>query len=75
MKKALTLPHRVGLAMRRRREALKMNQDDFADSISMHRTQYSALERGEKNLSLASLNRVSEGLGIKISELLDDAGL
>lgn len=75
MKKTLTLAQRVGLAMRQRREAMKMNQDDFADSIKMHRTQYSALERGEKNLSLASLDRVSKGLGIKISKLLHDAGL
>lgn len=61
--------------MRRLREALKMNQDDFADSIDMHRTQYSALERGEKNLTIASLDRVSKGLRVKISELLEEAGL
>lgn len=61
--------------MRRLREGKKINQDDFADLIDMHRTQYSALERGEKNLTLLSLERVSNGLGVKISELLKVAGL
>jgi len=61
--------------MRRLREGKKINQDDFADLIEMHRTQYSALERGEKNLTLQSLTRVSSGLGVKVWELLKHAGL
>lgn len=61
--------------MRRLREGKKINQDDFADLIKMHRTQYSALERGEKNLTLETLERLSNGHGVKSSELLKLAGL
>ena len=50
----------LGLAIRRRREALEVSQDDFADIISMHRSYYSAIERGEKNLTLQVLSRVAD---------------
>lgn len=68
------LPSSLGLAVRRRREMLKMSQDMFADSISMHRAYYGAIERGEKNLTLRILMRVAEGLHARISDLLRDAG-
>ena len=44
-----TLPQRLGKAFRKRREALGFSQESYADEIGMHRTYYSAIERGEKN--------------------------
>lgn len=67
------LAERIGAAMRGRRRLLKVSQEAFADKIGMHRTYYSALERGEINLTLKTIRRVSAGLGIKIWELLKDA--
>jgi transcriptional regulator with XRE-family HTH domain len=64
----------LGTAIRRRREALKVSQDAFADSISMHRAYYSAIERGEKNLTLRVLTRVVEGLSARLSDILREAG-
>jgi len=64
----------LGLAIRRRREALKLSQDDFADTISMHRSYYSAIERGEKNLTLQVLSRVADGLKARLSDLFRDVG-
>jgi transcriptional regulator with XRE-family HTH domain len=64
----------LGMAIRRRREALKLSQDDFADTISMHRSYYSAIERGEKNLTLQVLSRVADGLKARLSDILRDAG-
>jgi transcriptional regulator with XRE-family HTH domain len=64
----------IGLAIRRRREALKVSQDDFADIISMHRSYYSAIERGEKNLTLHVLSRVAGGLKARLSDIFRDAG-
>lgn len=69
-----TLSKRLGVAVRNRRMALGFSQDTFADSIKMHRAYYSSIERGERNLTLATLQRVSDGLGTKSSELLADAG-
>lgn len=64
----------LGTAIRRRREGLKISQDAFADTISMHRAYYSAIERGEKNLTLRVLFRVAEGLRSRVSDLLREAG-
>ena len=41
------LAERLGAAMRSRRQRLEVSQEAFADQIGMHRTYYSALERGE----------------------------
>lgn len=61
-------------AMRARRTALGYSQDSFADAIGMHRAYYSAIERGERNLTLQTMVRVAEGLEVKPSELLKAAG-
>ena len=39
----------------------------------MHRTYYSAIERGEKNLQLDTLQRICAGLGVATWEVLRDA--
>jgi transcriptional regulator with XRE-family HTH domain len=63
----------LGKALRKRREALGFSQESYADSIEMHRTYYSAIERGEKNLQLDTLRRICEGLKCRIWEVLKDA--
>ena len=68
-----TLPERLGKAFRKRREALGFSQESFADEIGMHRTYYSAIERGEKNLQLDTLQRVCEELQTPIWEVFKDA--
>jgi len=64
---------RVGQAIRQRREALRISQEGFADKVVMHRTYYSAVERGERNLTVKSLLRISDGLGVKLAEIFSDA--
>lgn len=39
----------------------------------MHRTYYSAIERGEKNLQLDTLQKVCEGLQASIWEVFKEA--
>lgn len=65
---------KVGAAIRRRRLATRHSQDAFAEVIKMHRAYYSSIERGERNLTLSTLQRVADGLGCKISEILEEAG-
>jgi transcriptional regulator with XRE-family HTH domain len=69
-----TLQKRLGTAMRSRRTTLGYSQDSFADAIGMHRAYYSAIERGERNLTLQTMVRVAEGLEVRPSELLKAAG-
>lgn len=67
------LPLRLGKALRSRREALGFSQESYADEIGMHRTYYSAIERGEKNLQLDTLSRICAGLKTPIWEVLREA--
>ena len=65
----------LGLAIRKQRVALGVSQEAFAASISMHRVYYAAIERGLKNMSLKTLLRIAEGLGVSPSDLMRQASL
>jgi transcriptional regulator with XRE-family HTH domain len=70
-----TAQARLARAVRARREAMKISQETFADSIGMHRAYYSSLERGERNVTILTLARVAEGLRVTIASLAKDAGI
>ena len=67
------LMQRLGKALRSRREAAGYSQESFADKIGMHRAYYSAIERGEKNLQIDTLQRVCDGLAVRMHDVLKDA--
>lgn len=69
------LPRKLGEAIRARRQSLRLSQEEFADLIAMHRAYYSAIERGERNITLSTLTRVCNGLGVQASRLMLDAGM
>lgn len=71
--KGSTLQKRIGKSVRAHREALDISQEAFADKIKMHRAYFGALERGEKNLQLSTLERVCEGLGVEMWEIIKEA--
>jgi transcriptional regulator with XRE-family HTH domain len=68
-----TFEQALGTALRQRRIGLGYSQESFADHIEMHRTYYSAIERGEKNLQLSTLTRVCEGLKVRVWEIVRSA--
>lgn len=70
---ATTLLQHIGRALRRRREAAGYSQEAYADQINMHRTYYSAIERGEKNMQLDTLQRICDGLDTSLWEVLKEA--
>ena len=70
-----SLQRKFGGAVRKRRLASGHSQDTFADAIGMHRAYFSSIERGERNITLQTMRRVAEGLGITIASLMSDAGL
>lgn len=71
--KGKPIQKRIGEAIRSRRESLPLSQEAFADKIHMHRAYYGALERGEKNLQLSTLERVCAGLGAKMADVIREA--
>ena len=70
----VSLPERIGMAIRRRREALGLSQEAFADDIGMHRNYYGSLERGRKVMRIDTLEKVAAGLGTDGWRLLKEAG-
>lgn len=62
----------VGRSLRDIRLSRGMSQEDFADSLGVHRTYLGALERGERNITLRSLERIAGQLGIDPLTLLSE---
>jgi transcriptional regulator with XRE-family HTH domain len=67
------LQRRVGRNLRVYREARGLSQEAFADVLGVHRTYMGGVERGERNLTLKSVERLAARLGITADELLDEA--
>ena len=60
----------VGRNIRRLRRERGLSQEDLADEIGVHRTYMGGVERGERNLTLRSLERLAERLGVSPLSLL-----
>jgi transcriptional regulator with XRE-family HTH domain len=71
MKKRATsdIRERFGFAVKSRREELGLTQEEFADKARINRTYLSDIERGSRNVSLINIERIAEGLVLKMSEL------
>lgn len=65
---------KLGEVIRARRTALGLSQEEFADLSEHHRTYIGFLERGERCPNVATLERVANALGAKVSDLLKEAG-
>jgi len=64
------LQARVGRNLRAHRLKLGLSQEAFADQLVFHRTYMGAIERGERNLTLRSVERIADRLGIDAMTLL-----
>lgn len=53
------LQRTFGANLRRYREAQGLSQEAFADLLGMHRTYVGGVERGERNLTLQSVERIA----------------
>ena len=66
----LKAQQQLGVIIRDKRKALGYSQEAFASECGMHRTYMGAIERGERNISLLNILRISTTLKIKPSALL-----
>jgi transcriptional regulator with XRE-family HTH domain len=53
---------RFGRAIRRIREEQEITQEEAAERCGLHRTYYSGIERGVRNVSLINIERIARGL-------------
>ena len=68
---ALDIRIRFGRAIRRIRAERGINQEEAAERCGLHRTYYSGVERGIRNLSLVNIERISRGLGTSLPKLFE----
>ena len=61
----------VGRNLRAYRLERGLSQEAFADVLGVHRTYMGGVERGERNLTLKSLEKMAEQIGVKARELLE----
>jgi transcriptional regulator with XRE-family HTH domain len=60
---------RFGRAVRRIRAEQGINQEEAAERCGLHRTYYSGIERGVRNVSLVNIERIGKGLKTNLPEL------
>lgn len=62
---------RFGRAIRRIRQQQEINQEEAAERCGLHRTYYSGIERGVRNVSLVNVEKISKGLKTSLPNLFD----
>lgn len=66
---------KLGEVIRAQRKDRGFSQEEFAFECGVHRTYMGAIERGERNLSLKNLIKISNQLSLKPSQLFEMAML
>jgi transcriptional regulator with XRE-family HTH domain len=66
------LQRRLGANVRTIRRARGMSQEEFADAVGVHRTYVGGIERGERNLTLQTVERLAIVLRVGPLRLLAD---
>src|ERR1700760_1080977 len=67
------LKHLFGAAIRTKRAELHISQEELADRAGLHRTYISDVERGARNLSLESIEKLAGALELSICRLFEKA--
>ena len=60
---------RFGYAVKNRREAAGLTQEELAEKAGIHRTYLSEIERGTRNPSLVNIERLAAALSVSLPDL------
>ena len=61
-----------GKAVRARRNALGITQEELAHRAGIHPTYLGDVERGERNIALINILKLAKALGVKAGTLMPD---
>jgi len=62
----------LGKQIKMLRQQTGLSQEKFALKIDMDRTYFSSVEAGKRNISIYNIKKISDGLGVSLSELFKD---
>jgi transcriptional regulator with XRE-family HTH domain len=54
------------------RKSKNLSQEELADLCDLHRTYIGSVERGERNVTLSTLEALAGALGVNVPELLTE---
>lgn len=60
-------------ACREYREKMNISQEKFSLLIGMDRTYYASVESGKRNISIQNIEKIADGFGISLAELMSMA--
>lgn len=63
----------LGTTIKSKRSELGLSQEELADRAGLHRTYISDVERGTRNVSLGSIEKLAAALGLSVSRLFEQA--
>ena len=64
----------IGDNIKRLREEKGMTQQQIADLVNMHRSNYSKVEGGQRELSIKALNKIARYFGVSLDQLVNGDG-
>jgi transcriptional regulator with XRE-family HTH domain len=62
----------LGVSVRAHRKKLAWSQEELGERAGLHPSYIGQIERGTKKISLATLQKISEALKVRISDLLQE---
>lgn len=62
---------KFGDNVREERLNKQLSQEQLAELAGVHRTYIGMIERGEKNITLENIEKISSALGLKIKDLME----
>ncbi len=63
--------HQFAKRVRAMREAKGLSQEKLGALAGVHRTYIGMIERAEKNITLANMEKIARALGVRLRDLLD----
>ncbi len=69
-----SLKNGLGAAIRRERSVLRISQGELASRAGLHRTYVSDVERGTRNPSIESVEKLAWALHVSVAKLFEQAG-
>jgi transcriptional regulator with XRE-family HTH domain len=65
----MSLPERVGNRIRELRKAKSWTQEQLAEAAGLHYSYIGGVERGDRNISLETLEKIAAGLNVPAVEI------
>lgn len=67
-----TLAERFGRLVRRMRQEKGYSQEEFSFRVGLHQTYVSSVERGERNVTIGTADRIARALGTTMADLFGE---